>query len=170
MRKYPFLVTFSPTELVVRYLNTYRDQARKYGYEAESGQFGWACPLYVAETDEKAREEAGRAAETLFNNFLRMPIEMLVPPGYTSRSSMKNFLKMRGAIGGRSFMSADYLIDSGTALIGSPKTVRAKIEEMRDKTGLGILLPMFQFGILSDERARRSIEMFAAEVMPHLRG
>jgi len=53
------------------------------------GSSGWACPLYVAETDEKAREEAGRAAETLFNNFLRMPIEMLVPPGYTSQSSMK---------------------------------------------------------------------------------
>jgi alkanesulfonate monooxygenase SsuD/methylene tetrahydromethanopterin reductase-like flavin-dependent oxidoreductase (luciferase family) len=169
-RKYPFLVTFSSSELVVRYLNSYRDQARKYGYEADAGQFGWACPLYVAETDEKAREEAGRAAETLFNNFLRMPIEMLVPPGYTSQSSMKNFLKMRGAIGGRSFMSADYLIGSGTAIIGSPKTVRAKIEEMRDKTGLGILLPMFQFGILSDQLARRSIEMFAAEVMPHLRG
>jgi hypothetical protein len=52
----------------------------------------------------------------------------------------------------------------------SDLTVRAKIEEMRDKTGLGILLPMFQFGILSDQLARRSIEMFAAEVMPHLRG
>jgi alkanesulfonate monooxygenase SsuD/methylene tetrahydromethanopterin reductase-like flavin-dependent oxidoreductase (luciferase family) len=67
-------------------------------------------------------------------------------------------------------MTADYLIDSGTAVIGSPKTVRAKIEEVRDKTGLGILLPMFQFGILSDELARRSIEMFASEVMPQLRG
>jgi len=77
---------------------------------------------------------------------------------------------MRGAIGGRSFMSADYLIGSGTAIIGSPKTVRAKIEEMRGQDRLGILLPMFQFGILSDQLARRSIEMFAAEVMPHLRG
>jgi alkanesulfonate monooxygenase SsuD/methylene tetrahydromethanopterin reductase-like flavin-dependent oxidoreductase (luciferase family) len=169
-RKYPFLVTFSSTDLVVRYLNTYRDQARKYGYEPEAGQFGWACPLYVAETDERAKEEAGRAVETLFNNFLRMSMEMLIPPGYTSQSSMKNFFKMRSGIGGRSFQSADVLIGNGTAVIGSPKTVRAKIEEMRDKTGLGILLPMFQFGILPDVLARRSIEMFAAEVMPHLRG
>jgi len=167
-RKYPFLVTFSSTELVTRYLNTYRDQARKYGYEPEAGQFGWACPLYVADTDERARAEAGRAVETLFNNFLRMPLEMLIPPGYTSQSSMKNFLKLRTSIGGRNFQSADDLINSGVAVIGSPKTVRTKIEEMRDKTGLGILLPMFQFGILPDHLARRSIEMFAAEVMPHL--
>ncbi len=167
-RKYPFLVTFSSTELVTRYLNSYRDQARKYGYEPAEGQFGWACPLYVADTDERARAEAGKAIESLFNNYLRMPMEMLVPPGYTSRSSTKNFFKMRTAVGGR-LTTADYLIDSGTALIGSPKTVRAKIEEMRDKTGLGILLPMFQFGVLSDELARRNIEMFAAEVMPHLK-
>jgi alkanesulfonate monooxygenase SsuD/methylene tetrahydromethanopterin reductase-like flavin-dependent oxidoreductase (luciferase family) len=168
-RKYPFLVTFSATDLVVRYLNAYRDQARKYGYEPESGQFGWACPVYVADTDERAREEAGRAVETLFNNFLRMPVEMLIPPGYTSQSSMRNFLKMRTAVGGV-VRDAKYLIDSGTAIIGSAKTVRAKIEEVRDKTGLGILLPMFQFGILPDDLARRNIEMFAAEVMPHLRG
>ncbi len=167
-RKYPFLVTFSATDLVVRYLHSYRDQARKYGYEPDTGQFGWACPVYVADTDERARQEAGRAVETLFNNFLRMPIEMLIPPGYTSQTSMLNFMKMRKAVGGR-VLTADELIGSGTALIGSVKTVRAKIEEMRDKTGLGILLPMFQFGILSDELARRNIETFAAEVMPHLR-
>ena len=168
-RKYPFLVTFSAAELVIRYLNAYRDEARKYGYEAQEGQLGWACPLYVAETDERARQEAGRAVETLFNDFLRMPLEMLVPPGYTSQSSMKNFFKMRKAVGGRRDLSADYLIESGTALIGSPKTVRAKIEEMRDKTGIGIFLPMCQFGILSDTLAKRSIEMFASEVMPHLK-
>jgi len=168
-RKYPFLVTFSPVDLVVRYLNTYRDQARKYGYEPQSEQFGWACPVYVAETDEKARAEAGKAVESLFNNYLRMTMEMLVPPGYTSQTSMKNFFKLRTAVPGRGAMTADYLIESGTAVIGSPKTVRAKIEEVRDKTGLGILLPMMQFGILPDDLARRSAELFAAEVMPKLR-
>jgi alkanesulfonate monooxygenase SsuD/methylene tetrahydromethanopterin reductase-like flavin-dependent oxidoreductase (luciferase family) len=169
VRKYPFLVTFSSTDLVIRYLNTYRDQARKYGYEPESGQFGWACPVYVAETDERARAEAGRAIETLFNNYLRMPLEMLIPPGYTSQASMRAFMKLRSNVGGK-LSTADDLIASGTAIIGSVKTVRSKIEEVRDKTGLGILLPMFQFGVLPDDLAKRNIEMFAAEVMPHLRG
>jgi alkanesulfonate monooxygenase SsuD/methylene tetrahydromethanopterin reductase-like flavin-dependent oxidoreductase (luciferase family) len=167
-RKYPFLVTFSSTDLVVRYLNTYRDQARKFGYEPEAGQFGWACPVYVADTDERARAEAGRAIETLFNNYLRMPMEMLIPPGYTSQSSMKNFMKMRTNVGGK-LSTADELIASGTAVIGSVKTVRAKIEEVRDKTGLGILVPMFQFGVLPDDLAKRNIEMFASEIMPHLK-
>jgi alkanesulfonate monooxygenase SsuD/methylene tetrahydromethanopterin reductase-like flavin-dependent oxidoreductase (luciferase family) len=170
-RKYPFLVTFSSEELVARYLNTYREQASRYGYEASGNQLGWAVPIYVADTDERARAEAGRALETLFNDYLRMSSEMLIPPGYTSFNSTKNFFKMRRALATRdSFMSADMLIASGTALIGSPSTVRAGIERMRDKTGLNILVTMFQFGILSDELARRSIERFAADVMPSLRG
>jgi alkanesulfonate monooxygenase SsuD/methylene tetrahydromethanopterin reductase-like flavin-dependent oxidoreductase (luciferase family) len=169
-RKYPFLVTFSSEELVTRYLTAYRDQARKHGYEASGDQLGWAAPIYVAETDERAKEEAKRGIETLFNNYLRMTSEMLIPPGYTSLSSTKNFFKMRANMATRdSFQSADQLISSGTAVIGSPKTVRAAIERMREKTGFNILIGMFQFGVLTDELARRSIDLFAAEVMPHLR-
>jgi len=40
-----------------------------------------ACPIYVAESDERAVAEAVRAVETLFNDFLRQSFEMLMPPG-----------------------------------------------------------------------------------------
>jgi alkanesulfonate monooxygenase SsuD/methylene tetrahydromethanopterin reductase-like flavin-dependent oxidoreductase (luciferase family) len=40
-RKYPFLVTFSGRDLVARYLNLYRAQAKEYGYEASPDQLGW---------------------------------------------------------------------------------------------------------------------------------
>jgi hypothetical protein len=66
-------------------------------------------------------------------------------------------------------MTADALIDSGTALIGSRKTVLTSIERMRERTGFGILVALLQFGILSDELTRRTMDLFAAEVMPHLR-
>ncbi|HXQ51895.1 MAG TPA: LLM class flavin-dependent oxidoreductase [Stellaceae bacterium] len=170
-RKYPFLVTFSPGELVTRYLNSYRDQARKYGYEPSGDQLGWATPIYVADTDERAREESKRGLETLFNNYLRMTSEMLIPPGYTSLSSTKAFFKMRQNYATRdSYMTAENLVSGGTAVVGSPKTVRAAIEALREKTGFNILIGMFQFGVLSDELARRSIELFHTDVMPHLKG
>src|SRR5438874_608637 len=167
-RKYPFLVTFSSADLVARYHNTYRERAREYGYEVASEQLGWACPIYVAETDERARAEAGHAVETLFNDFLRQTFEMLMPPGYTSMRSMKNFVQMRRGLGGGK-ATAEGLIESGTALIGSPKTVLAGIERMREKTGFGILVALLQFGVLDDELTRRNLDMFASEVMPHLR-
>ena len=55
-RKYPFLVTFSSEAAVVRYLNMYRETAQAHGYTASGSQLGWAVPLYVADTDERARE------------------------------------------------------------------------------------------------------------------
>ncbi len=91
-----------------------------------------------------------------------------MPPGYTSMRSMKNFVAMRRGLGS-SKATAEGLIESGTALIGSPKTVLAGIERMRERTGFGILVALLQFGILSDELTRRNMDMFATEVMPKLR-
>jgi alkanesulfonate monooxygenase SsuD/methylene tetrahydromethanopterin reductase-like flavin-dependent oxidoreductase (luciferase family) len=83
------LVTFSAREAVVRNLTAYRDQCRQFGYEADPAQLGWAAPVYVADTEEKAQNEARVAIEALFNDFLTLPPEMLLPPGYTSAQSLK---------------------------------------------------------------------------------
>jgi alkanesulfonate monooxygenase SsuD/methylene tetrahydromethanopterin reductase-like flavin-dependent oxidoreductase (luciferase family) len=169
-RKYPFLVTFSAQELVIRYLDMYREEARNHGYEADGNQLGWAAPIYVADTDERAKAEAGRAIESLFNDYLSMPWEMLLPPGYMSLSSMQRTMKMRKSLGTLAKrLTVDDLMESGTAVIGSPKTVRAQIERVREKTGFNRLVSMLQFGVLPDDLAKRNMEMFAAEIMPHFR-
>jgi hypothetical protein len=54
-------------------------------------------------------------------------------------------------------------------VVGSPKTVGEKIEIMRERTGLEIIVAMLQFGVLGDELTRRNMELFASEVMPRLR-
>jgi alkanesulfonate monooxygenase SsuD/methylene tetrahydromethanopterin reductase-like flavin-dependent oxidoreductase (luciferase family) len=54
-------------------------------------------------------------------------------------------------------------------VVGSPKTVRDELARLRDATGAGKLIVMLQFGVLPDELTRRNMDMFAAEVMPHLR-
>jgi alkanesulfonate monooxygenase SsuD/methylene tetrahydromethanopterin reductase-like flavin-dependent oxidoreductase (luciferase family) len=169
-RKYPFLVTFSPEELVARYLNMYRDQARQLGYEAAGDQLGWAAPIYVADTDERAMAEARAGAETLFNEYLHNPWEMLLPPGYMSLESMKRTMQMRKALGSRARnLTIEELAGNGTVMVGSPKTVRERIARMRERTGLDILVSMLQFGVMPDDLVKRNMEMFAAEVMPHFR-
>ena len=168
-RKYPFLVTFSPEKAVVRYHTMYREAAQAHGYAAAGSQLGWAVPIYVAETDERAREEAKAGIESLFNNYLRMPWEMLLPPGYTSNESLKVTLKLRTSLGAPRRQTIDDLVASSTAIIGSPKTVREKIERVRDQTGFDILVTLLQFGVMSDVLALRNMEMFASEVMPKLR-
>jgi alkanesulfonate monooxygenase SsuD/methylene tetrahydromethanopterin reductase-like flavin-dependent oxidoreductase (luciferase family) len=169
-RKYPFMVTFSPESAVVRYHNMYREAAQAHGYAASGGQLGWATPIYVAESDEQARDEAKAGIESLFNNFLSMPWEMLLPPGYTSNASMKATMKLRPALGAwPRRQTIDELTASGTIVVGSPATVREKIARVREQTGFDILIALLQFGVLPDDLARRNMEMFAGEVMPKLR-
>src|SRR5579885_2210343 len=90
-RKYVYLQNYSPLASVQRYLNLYRELAqRQHGYTASSEQIGWAAPVYVADTDERARDEARPHIEALFNKLLRMPFEQLFPPGYLSLETARN--------------------------------------------------------------------------------
>jgi alkanesulfonate monooxygenase SsuD/methylene tetrahydromethanopterin reductase-like flavin-dependent oxidoreductase (luciferase family) len=168
-RKYPFLVTFSSRELVARYLNVYREQATQYGYEASPDQLGWASPVYVADTDERARKEAKEGIETLFNDFLAVPFQMLLPPGYMSLSSMKNTMRMRKALGAQKRLTMEELAETGVVVVGSPQTgarsaCQAPRRDPRRQADhhAAVRHPVGR----TDER---NMEMFASEVMPHLR-
>ena len=168
-RKYPFLVTFAPADSVVRYLNMYKDAARAHGYEPTGKQLGWAAPIYVADTDEQAVEEAAEGAETLFNLYLAQPVEMLLPPGYMSIESFTRTMKMRTTLNNPRGFTMKGLMEAGTVVVGSPQTVRDKLRWMQDATGLENIVAMCQFGKMSEDKTRKSMEMFAEKVMPQLR-
>lgn len=170
-RKYPNIVTFSPVDLVKANLTKYREQAEQYGYTAGADQIGWAMPIYVSDTDENARKEAAPHIEVLFNNLLRMPPEMLLPPGHTSIASFKRFLETRKGVtvGQPAHITIDDLMARGTVLIGSAATVRETLAHYAKDIGFGICLALLQFGTLPADLTRRNLELFAKEVMPHLR-
>src|SRR5205085_1197017 len=76
-------------------LKMYRDTCQGHGYQAKDSQLGWAVPVYVSDTDSNAIREARTHFEAFRNVFVKMPLEMLLPPGYTSRESMKNVIKAK---------------------------------------------------------------------------
>jgi alkanesulfonate monooxygenase SsuD/methylene tetrahydromethanopterin reductase-like flavin-dependent oxidoreductase (luciferase family) len=56
-----------------------------------------------------------------------------------------------------------------TLAFGSPDTVARHIEVMQEM-GVGQVLCWMNFGGLPQDRIRRSMELFAREVMPRFRG
>jgi alkanesulfonate monooxygenase SsuD/methylene tetrahydromethanopterin reductase-like flavin-dependent oxidoreductase (luciferase family) len=166
-RKYTYLQTYSPVAALARYMAMYRECAEKYGYTATSEQVGWSIPLYAAETDAIAYREAKPHIEAFLNKFLRMPREMLLPPGYLSLQSMMGVMQAKSAIGGK--QTIDDVIERGMFLCGSAATLREKIEKHQKEIGFGYLLPMMQFGTLPHELTKKSTEIFAKEVIPHFR-
>ena len=96
-RKYTYLQTFSPVSAVKRFHTQYKETAARYGYQASPDKLGWALPVYVSDSDEAARREAKPHVEAMFNKFLRMPQEYLLPPGYTSVASMKRLRQAKSS-------------------------------------------------------------------------
>jgi alkanesulfonate monooxygenase SsuD/methylene tetrahydromethanopterin reductase-like flavin-dependent oxidoreductase (luciferase family) len=166
-RRYTYLQTFSPANVVQRYLKMYRDTCTSFGYEAEDRQLGWAVPIYIAETDELARREAKPHFEAFRNVFLKMPVEMLLPPGYTSRESLKNVMKAKAAIFGD--ITIEKSIELGLIVCGSPATARRALEGYWKDMRFGNLLVLCQFGTLPADLTRRNMELFAREVMPAMK-
>ena len=163
-RRYTYLQTFSPATVVRRYLDMYRDTCKGFGYEAEDRQLGWAVPVYVARTDDAARSEAKPHFEAFRNVFLKMPVEMLLPPGYTSRESLKNVMKAKAAMFGD--ITLEKSIELGLVVCGSPETARRALEDHWKQMRFGNLLVLCQFGTLPADLTRTNMELFAREVMP----
>jgi alkanesulfonate monooxygenase SsuD/methylene tetrahydromethanopterin reductase-like flavin-dependent oxidoreductase (luciferase family) len=164
--RYTYLQTFSPAAVVEKYLQAYRDTAQGYGYEAADSQLGWAVPIYVSDTDDQARKEAKVHFELFRNRLLKMPIEMLLPPGYTSRDSLKNLMKAKASLS--QDLTIDKAIDMGMFVCGTANTVRQMLEDHWSKMHFDNLLTMMHFGSLPQDLTKRSMEMFAKDVLPHI--
>ena len=168
-RKYVYLQNYSPIASVQRYLNLYREMAeRMHGYTARSEQIGWAAPVYVADTDAQAVEEARPHIETLFNKLLRVPFEQLFPPGYLSLETAKNMrAHKRTVTEGR--LTIEQLIDLGIMLCGSPDTVRRRLTESHRTLGFQNFVGLLQFATLPRALTERNMRLFAGEVLPAIR-
>lgn len=164
--RYTYLQTFSPAKTVAKYLQSYRDTADQFGYEADDSQLGWAVPIYVADTDQQAMDEARVPFELFRNRLLKMPFEMLLPPGYSSRDSLKRMMAAKATLS--QSLTIEMAIDMGMIICGSPATVRQRLEDHWNDMHFDNLLTMLHFGTLSEELTRRNMELFASEVLPSL--
>jgi alkanesulfonate monooxygenase SsuD/methylene tetrahydromethanopterin reductase-like flavin-dependent oxidoreductase (luciferase family) len=165
--KYTYLQTLSPIKAVARYLQMYREIAGRFGYESSPSQLGWSVPVYVGESDASAVEEARPHFEVFRNVFLRMPFEMLLPPGYTSRESMKGIAAAKAQL--TSYIDVKQAMEQGMFVCGSARTVCETLAAHARQLGFGNLLTMLQFGTLPAELTRRNMERFAQDVIPHLK-
>ncbi|MCS6946311.1 MAG: LLM class flavin-dependent oxidoreductase [Steroidobacteraceae bacterium] len=166
-RRYTYLQTFSPIKSVRKYLQQYRETAERYGYTAADDALGWAVPIFVGATDAEAHRDAKLHFENFRNRFLKMPLEMLLPPGYTSVESMRGIEKSKAQITGD--ITLEIALDMGMVFCGAPQTVREQLLAAWQDMRFGHLLAMLQFGTLPAELTGRNMRLFASEVMPWLR-
>jgi hypothetical protein len=96
-----------------------------------------------------------------------MPLEMLLPPGYTSRESMKNVMKAKAQMFGD--VTLEQAVELGLFVCGSPQTVLEAFKRYWSEMRFGNLLVMCQFGTLPADLTRKNLELFARHVLPALK-
>src|SRR6266849_4848445 len=141
---------------------------------------GWLVPMYVAETDQQAREEAEEHVwyfiDKLIKGFAGKG-RTWMPPGYTSLKSLQRLQEIN-ALGGdkaptnwqlghaRSWADVEA---GGSVLIGSPQTVREQLLKYVLEFKVGHILALPQFGSLPDHLTRKNMALLASEVFPYVR-
>jgi alkanesulfonate monooxygenase SsuD/methylene tetrahydromethanopterin reductase-like flavin-dependent oxidoreductase (luciferase family) len=166
-RRYCYMgIPYFHIDVFRRVFDQFRDACDKAGYTAQPGQMGWGIPIYVAETDRQAREEF----EPGLWYFARKLLKGLriAPPGYTSARSALAILKNQHLFLAEQKSWDD--IEKGVfAIVGSPETVRQKLNYYRKQLGAGVVLTGCQTGTMQHDLARKSMELFSREVLPYVR-
>jgi alkanesulfonate monooxygenase SsuD/methylene tetrahydromethanopterin reductase-like flavin-dependent oxidoreductase (luciferase family) len=169
LRGWPMLnsVLFGPVSQLVGNRDIYVETLKKSGRSPQEiadllSRWGVSRQIYVADSDEAARAEAKDAELWYQESFRRFVLPDRIDDAHPSLQP--GFRAMEERL---SRVTWESLV-AETLAFGSPDTVARHIAEMRDM-GVGQVMCWMNFGGLSQERVRRSMELFAREVMPRFR-
>lgn len=165
--------SWSPTDQIKESFAYYRRYAREHcGWEPGPDHCVVSRDIYVAETNQKAREEAeadlltGPAEE-----FGGAPAkyQRTVADGYFTERSTAYKKTEHVGVGEIKGWSYDQLQREGIAIAGDPDFVTEQILFQCKTLGINKIMMRPVFGKLRLSQARKSIELMAKEVLPNLR-
>ena len=114
--------------------------------------------IVIADSDAEALSLARRAFRAYAEHF------------HATEVRIEGGLPHFGALPRPGGVNADELIEAGLVLAGSPATVRDQLRRYVDAMGPrhNYLVGAYQWGDLTTDEARRSLDLFATEVKPAL--
>ncbi|MFB4166271.1 LLM class flavin-dependent oxidoreductase [Alteribacillus sp. JSM 102045] len=162
---YPVSTLFLPPDRASESYNTYMSERKKNNLEVDPKNYLMARHVYVAETKEKAMEDA---KEPMLE-FLRLFQNAAVPDTQEELDSFPENFKFftqffAPFFGGE--LTYEGLIESGLFICGDPETVAEEIQFQQEQIGFGQLMCWMSFGNLSHNKVMNSMELFGKHVMP----
>lgn len=158
-----FLGGIAPFEAFKPALEVYLDACHSHGTQPD---VGYSRVVYIADDLDSARREAGEAVVKFFS--LANEAMATLQDDATKQSLLE---------GGYGFyttdallelgrMSADDIIDSGLAFVGTAESVTRQLEDFHGEVGFNEFCLISAFGGIDTHLARRTQERFAREVRP----
>ena len=151
----------------------YWNAMAKRGNDLNPYSLGFAQVVAVSETDQQAERDYAPHMDYFYNRCLHVYNGFVDAPGYRTLDTIKaGLLAGVGAQASlkREGMTWKKFVDEGYVIAGSPKTVRERLTDAMKQLRCGHLMVLCQLGSMPPDLVRKSTELFAREVMPHMRG
>jgi alkanesulfonate monooxygenase SsuD/methylene tetrahydromethanopterin reductase-like flavin-dependent oxidoreductase (luciferase family) len=164
-------------EVVARKFDLYRETWREADHEGPMPRVFLQRQVYVAETDEKAHENARRYMMPQEGAGPRVgggPIAQTRigwgshPRGMGSDSERPDD-KARGETMTMASQSYEFNIENGLAIVGSTDSVIRQLENGKKRIGYDIFCTNFAIGRMPSEMVQDSVNLFGKEVVPAFR-
>nr|WBU15370.1 2,5-diketocamphane 1,2-monooxygenase 2 [uncultured bacterium] len=149
----------------------YWERVAAKGKDLNPYRLGFLQLVAVAETDARAEEEYGPHLEYFYHKCLHVPTVYNMVPGHHDYESLVYFLekrpirlgKVKRGMGYRDFVEGEFVV------AGSPATVRDHLRDIIRRLRVGNLMVLLHIGSMPHELTLKNIDLFAREVLPHLR-
>jgi alkanesulfonate monooxygenase SsuD/methylene tetrahydromethanopterin reductase-like flavin-dependent oxidoreductase (luciferase family) len=164
-------------EVVARKFDLYRTLWRESEHSGSMPRIFLQRQVHVAETDEKAHEEArqyiasreGGAVPVGGGPIAQTRIGWGTHARGMGKDSERPDDKARGDTIRQASQSYEFNIENGLAVVGSPDTVIKKLQEGKEKIGYDIFCTNHEIGRMPRDLVLNSIELFGREVIPAFR-
>jgi alkanesulfonate monooxygenase SsuD/methylene tetrahydromethanopterin reductase-like flavin-dependent oxidoreductase (luciferase family) len=140
-------------------IRSYQEGWKAAGHSGR-GQAYVSTPMYIAETEERARAEA----EESVTHFYRLQYELIADSA--RRSGRQAFIDRAERL--RTLTYADVI--GANVIVGTPDSVAARLRQLQDEVGFdGILAELNCGGLIPHDRVMNAIRLLCQEVMPRFR-
>ncbi|GEL18381.1 LLM class flavin-dependent oxidoreductase [Pseudonocardia asaccharolytica] len=147
----------------------------QFGLKQNPYRAGFLQLVVVADSDAQAERDYARHCEYFYRKCMHIPLHYFGPPGHQDYRSLEKgirsglTLKIGQELEAAQQYSYRELVDKQFVIAGSPATVREQLIEACRNLHIGNLMVLLQIGSMPHDLTMRNIDLFAEQVLPHLR-
>ena len=163
---YTYVAFLTALDVTLELFDMYREASVASGHTPTKENFGYLLCCYVAETQEKADEQAKHFLWRM-GPTTRGPREYMNPVGYRSTAASAVAARRNSVpLGNQSF---EELKENYHIVCGTPDTVLEKLEYLHGRLGMEHLIMYGQESKMDHEATMANIGLFGKEVLPVIR-
>jgi alkanesulfonate monooxygenase SsuD/methylene tetrahydromethanopterin reductase-like flavin-dependent oxidoreductase (luciferase family) len=144
-----------------------RRLAAEHGHHIRPEQLPVQVIAYVAETKEKAEEEAIPHIRFFFEDALRTTPTFLAPPGYLSVAELKKRAALADKLHGA--FSFDNVNESFFVAVGTPDQVVEQLDEWGERLGTNHFNILGAVGNMPHWKVVKNLNFFGQDIIPRMR-